>query len=350
MSDLYGRRYGQVSRHDVLGQTLANAQHGLGHHDRCIDDHAKIDGPQREQVGRHVQGAHQQEHRRERHRDGRRRDQGDPSGAQKGDQDQTDQDHPLKDGVTDIVDRRADQIVPVDIGHDLDALGRQILVELGDPRVEAFQDRRGVFVFQEIDNAFDRVRVGVLADHALADLVTDLHLAQIPHAHRHAVSGRHGGCAYVGQGEHPSDAPHHIGLFAPGHPPAAGDGGGCVDGVDHVIDGDAEAHELDRIELQLKFLGIASEIVDIGHALNLIEGRDDDPALDLRHLHQVLGFGFQRVAIDLARRAGNRVLAWGHPRRKRRLGDAFIDPLALPVVLCAVLEHQGDQGKAERRG
>ena len=67
--------------------------------------------------------------------------------------------------------------------------------------------------------------------------------------------------------------------------------------------------ELGRIELQLILHGETAEVVDVDHAGHLLQCRDDDPALDFRKLHQVLGVRLQRITVDFADRAGYRIEA-----------------------------------------
>ena len=133
--------------------------------------------------------------------------------------------------------------------------------------------------------------------------------AEVADEDRHAVALGDHDVAEVRKVAHQADAADDVALLAAGDAAAAGVGAVVVDGGDDVVQADAIALELHGVELELELHGEAAEVVDIGHARHLFERRDDDPALDLGKLHQVLAVGFQRVAVDFAGRARHRVEA-----------------------------------------
>jgi hypothetical protein len=94
--------------------------------------------------------------------------------------------------------------------------------------------------------------------------------------------------------------------------------------------------------------GEPAEIVVVGDTLDLPQRRLDDPALNLRQLHQVLGVGFKRVTIDLQLRRGHRVEAGLDPGRQGDVADAIPDALALPVILGSVAKQKINLRQCER--
>ena len=92
--------------------------------------------------------------------------------AEEEDQDQKHQRDALEDGAADLVHGRAHQVVAIDVGHDAHILLGELAVELRDLGVDALEGFRGVLVLQHQHDAFDRVGIVVLAENALALLVT----------------------------------------------------------------------------------------------------------------------------------------------------------------------------------
>ena len=168
--------------------------------------------------------------------------------------------------------------------------------------MDAGDDLRRVRVFEELDDALDRCRVPVLAQDAFGFLVGVAQGSEIADQDRHAVGLRHDDVAEVVKVAHQPDAADDEALIAARHPAAAGIRGVVVDRVDDVVDADAVTQEFGRIEIEPELPREPAEIVDVRDARNLPQRRLDDPSLDLRQLHQVLGVGFERVAIDLALR------------------------------------------------
>ena len=218
-------------------------------------------------------------------------------------------------------------------------------VDLG---VYAFQDFRRVLVLEHVHDAFYRVRVGVFAENALALLMAVCRLAEVAHQDRHAVSLGDDDIAEIVQCAHHADAADDIALLAARDAAAAGIRAVVVDRGGHIVQADAVTLKLGGIKLKLILHGEAAEIIDVSHAGHLLQCRDDDPALDFRKLHQVLGIRLQGVAVDFADRTGYRIEARLDAGREGYLIDALRDPLARPVVFGAVAKHQGNERQAER--
>ena len=194
--------------------------------------------------------------------------------------------------------------------------------------VYAFQDFRRVLILEHVHDAFYRVRVGVFAENALALLMAVCRLAEVAHQDRHAVSLGDDDIAEIVQRAHHADAADNIALLAARDAAAAGIRAVVIDRRDHVVQADAIAKELGRIKLKLILHGESAEIIDVSHAGHLLQCRYNDPALDLRKLHQVLGVRLQRVAVDFADRARYRIEARLDAGREVDLVDALRDPLA----------------------
>ncbi len=77
----------------------------------------------------------------------------------------------------DLADGRRDKIAAIDIGDDVNVLRLELLSQLVDLGVDSGNDLRCVFVFEEIDDPLDGIRILVLAQDAFGLLVA---VAQLP--------------------------------------------------------------------------------------------------------------------------------------------------------------------------
>ena len=92
------------------------------------------------------------------------------------------------------------------------------LVDLG---VNSGQDFRCVFVFEEIDDPLDRVRILVLTQDPFGLLVAVAQAAEVPDQDWHAVALGHHDIAEVIKGAHEPDATDDETLIAAGNPSAS---------------------------------------------------------------------------------------------------------------------------------
>ena len=155
-------------------------------------------------------------------------------------------------------------------------------VELFHLGVDAAQGFRGVLVLEHEHDAFDRIRIAVLAQDALALLVTERRAAEVPHQDRCPVDLRDDDRADLIQGANETHTADHIALIAARDAPASGVRVVIVDGRHHVRDAEAVVLELLGVEVELVFGGEAAEIDVIDDAGNGFERRNDLPPLNLR--------------------------------------------------------------------
>ena len=117
---------------------LADAQNRFGDDDRAVDDHAEIDRAQRQQIGGQARQIHEDEGDAQRHRNCRHH-HGAARAAEEEDQHDEDQRDALAHRMPDFFDRSVDQLVAVEIGHDPDALRRQLRLQLLQPLMDGAQ-------------------------------------------------------------------------------------------------------------------------------------------------------------------------------------------------------------------
>ncbi len=196
-----------------------------------------------------------------------------PRAAEEQDQHDADEADAFHDGVRDLAHGGLHEHVAVDVGHDTHTFGRKAPVELIDLGVDALQHLGRVLVFQQLDDTLDRIGIGVLAEDALALLMAVAQNAEIAHQDRDAVSLRDDDVAEILERADEADAADDVALLAAGDAAAAGIGAVVVDGGDDVVEADAVAQELGRIEHQLVLHGEAAEIRDLDHARHLLAGR-----------------------------------------------------------------------------
>ena len=113
--------------------------------------------------------------------------------------------------------------------------------------MEPLQGLRGVLVLEHQHDAFDRVRIVVLAEDALALLVAEHHVSQIADRTGTPFDLGDDDRADAGQVVQQADAAHHEALLAAGHAAATGIGVVVVDGVDDIGDAEAVVLQLLRI-------------------------------------------------------------------------------------------------------
>ena len=130
-------------------------------------------------------------------------------------------------------------------GNDAHVLAwRAAAVELVDLGVDALQGLRRVLILQHQHDAFDRVRVAVLAEDAFALLVTEGGATEVAHQHRCSVDLRHHDRADLLQVVNQADAADDIALVAARDAAAAGVGVVVVDRIDDIRDAEAIVLEL----------------------------------------------------------------------------------------------------------
>ena len=149
----------------------------------------------------------------------------------------------------------------------------------------------------------------VLAENALSLLMAVRRLAQIAHQDRDAVSLGDNDIAKIVQRTYHADAADNIALLAACDAAAACIRTVVVDCRNHIIEADAITLQLGRVELKLILHGETAEVVNVDHAGHLLQCRDNDPTLDFRKFHQVLGVRLQRIAVDFTNRACYRIEA-----------------------------------------
>src|SRR5262249_3810646 len=204
-----------------------------------------------------------------------------------------------------------------------------------------------VLVAQEQDDAGDAVTAVVLAEHAVALLVAQLHLAEVADEDRRSVALGDDDIAHVLQSLDKSDAADDDSELAAGQNAPARIGAVRFDRVGDVLERQVEAHELLRIELELELGGDAAEVLDVGDPRHLLERGNDRPSLDLRKLTQTLAVGLERVLEDFTGRRGQWVELRGEPRRQLHVLDALQNALTRPVILDAFTEDHSDRGQPE---
>ena len=210
-----------------------------------------------------------------------------------------------------------DQVGAVVEGHDLDVLGQDLFVELLGLGLDALQDVLGLFAGSHQDDAFHGVILFLEAELAQARRDADLHPADILHQHRRAVVHRQHDIADVLQRGDAADAAHVIELAALRIETAAGIGVVGGERGFHLRHRQAGAGDLGGIEQHLVLHRAAAEAGIVGHAGHRSEGRLDHPVLEGLELHRRAVGALQHIAIDQARRRGQR-----RDRRRHAAGQA----------------------------
>src|SRR5262249_7387647 len=117
----------------------ATPEYRLCHHDGWVNDDAKIDGAERQEVCWDLEDIHKNEgrHHGERNRDGD--DQGAARTSEENDQDNENEGNSPQNGMRDLAGCSVDAVRAIVIGHGPDVLRRQAFVELSDFSMPAKQ-------------------------------------------------------------------------------------------------------------------------------------------------------------------------------------------------------------------
>ena len=235
----------------------------------------------------------------------------------------------------------------VEVGHELHVFRQPMVVEFTHRVVHAAEHARRVLALQQQHDAFDRVGVVVLAQDAAPLLLAEPHLAQVLDEHRHAVLLHHDDVAQVVEPADQAHAAHHEALLAALDDAAASTRVVGIDGARDLRQRQVVLAQFGGVELEHELGRDAAEVAHVGNPGDLLQARDHLPELQLGQLAQASGFRLQGVAVDLADRRGQRVQPRLRAIRQRDRADAFLQPLARPVIVHAVLEHDRDQRQAE---
>src|ERR1019366_205870 len=288
---------------------LAAAQNRLQHHDRAVDDDAKVDGAKRQEICRNFGVVHQNEGRHHRERDGDADDQRAARAAEKDNENEQNKADAFEGRARDLVDGGVDQGGTIEIRNDLNVIGLQPRIELGDLGVHAVQNAGRILAAQQQHGALDHIVHVVLADDAVALLVGEFQLAEIAYKNRRAIVLGDDDMSEVVERLNQSDTANDVAKFTTVENAAARICAVGVDRVGDILERHGEAYELLRVELKLELGSDTAEIGDVGDAGHLLQAWDHCPMLNFRKFAEVLGVGLKRVIENQTGRRGQRVEA-----------------------------------------
>ena len=232
-----------------------------------VDDHADGEGhpAQAHQVQRQPRRAHDHEADEKGERQRQRDDQRGPKLGQEQEQDQDDEDAALAQRVRDRLDAGLDErgAVVEDVDpHALGQGGADLRHRLLDPAHHVLR----VLALEHDDHAGHDLALAVARDRALAGLGADGHVGDVAQVHRRAVLGLEHDALDVGDVLEQPDAAQVDLLPAAHDHPATGVGVVALDGLDHVVRGQAVLEQLVGRDEHLVLLDVAAEAVDLVHA------------------------------------------------------------------------------------
>ena len=332
-----------VARRPPLGQVTEDV---LGHDDGPVDDDPEVDGSQRKQVGRDPAEIHEDEREQERQRDR----EGDDEGRAQVVEEEREQHDDERGAFDEVAQHGGDgglyQTVTTVIVVELDAGGQHALY-LDQLLLHAFDHRVGVLALAHEDDALHEIVLVVTAEDTEADGVTDSHLADVADADRRALLGGHHHVGEVLGRAEQADATHHERVLTVAQVAAAGVG--IVGGhrVEDLLEREVVAAQPAGIDGDLVLLDPTAPRHHVGHARDLPELALQHPVLKGLHLDERHRLRFERVAVDLADRAGQRPQPRLGVGWQLGPGDPLEHLLAGPVVVGAVGEEDVDVGEAE---
>src|ERR1700674_3252976 len=274
---------------------LAAAEDRFQHHDRAVNDDAKVDGAERQQICRNPCMVHQNERRHHGERDRHADDQRTARTTEENNENQQNKADTFKDRQRDFVDGGVDQGGAIEIRNDLNVVGLQPFIELGDLGMHALQNARGILATQQQHGALDHIVHIVLADNAMALLVREFQLAEIAYKNRRAIVLGDDDVSEVVERLNQSDAANDVAKLTTVENAAARIGAVGIDRVGDVLERQGETYQLLRVKLELELGRDAAEIGDVSDARHLLQAPDHLPILKFGKFAEALGVGLRRI-------------------------------------------------------
>ncbi len=186
---------------------------------------------------------------------------------------------PRRTSMSDFADRRIDQEAAIEVRHQLHVRRQQFCVDLLDLGVDAVEYARRIFALEQHDDAGDHVGLFVLADDAVAFLIRQLHVADVAQQGWRAALGTDDDVAEVVERLNQADAADDECLFATHEIAAAGTRAVFLQCIDDAAETEPIRLQLVGIDLHLELHGLTAEVRHVGNTRNLLERRNDGPAL-----------------------------------------------------------------------
>src|SRR5262249_5067492 len=119
--------------------------------------------------------------------------------AQKHDQNDADKGNAQKNGMRDLVDRELDEVLAIDVRHDVNIHWIELSAQFIELHVQVLDDLRGILVFQHLHDAFDRIWIFVLAEDAFSFLMGIAERSEVVNQDRHGAALGHDNIAEIFQ-------------------------------------------------------------------------------------------------------------------------------------------------------
>ena len=335
------------------GQPVHN---GLDDNHGPIHNQPEVDGPEAEQVARHVEHAHQADGEEHGQRNDRGHHQPRPPVAQK--QHQHEQHNQRALGQ--VLGHGADGLV-----HELGAVQKRLnhhsfgqrFLDGGHARLHGPDDFRRVGPFEHEHHRAHHFAFLVAGHQAVAHGVAEAHVGHVAHQNRYAAAGAgpHHHAAHVFQGARQPFGADEVGhrVFVDVGP--AGVLVVLLQGVVQLPDSDVVAAQALGVHGYFVLLDVAAEATHVGHAGRAQQLPAHQPVLQRaqlggRILVFVALFGVQHILVNLAqaRRDGSQLRHAG-AGRNLPLGvpEALRHLVAGPVHVRLVGKHDGDHREAK---
>ncbi|MNF41891.1 hypothetical protein D3C84_229290 [compost metagenome] len=327
----------------------------LDHHHRGVDHGADGDGDtaERHDVGVDALLLHDGEGDQHADRQGHYGHQRGTQVPEEGRADQRDHDELLHQLLAEVAHRAVDQLAAVVGGDDLHPV-RQAAFQFLEFGLDRIDGAARVLAAAQDHHAADHLALAVQFGDAATHLRPQLDMRHLAEGHRHAagIQAQRDGAKVVEGFQITRGAHHELGFRQFQHR-AAGFLVGPADGVRHLGLGDAQAGQLDRVELHLVLLDHAADgrhLGDVGQGLQL---ELEEPVLQRAQLRQVMLTAAvdQGVLVDPADPGGVRPQRrFGAGRQAALdLAEVFQHPRTRPVEVGVVLEQHIDEAVAEER-
>src|SRR5712671_5263140 len=320
----------------------------LQHDHGGIDDDAKINRSNRQQIGGFPSHHRDDDGQEQRNRNGRRNDDGAAQIAQEQPLDEKDQRNAEQHVVQHGIHRDRHQVAAVIERLDRDPWRQApIRVETPDGGAHPHYHFHGALEFLHQYDAVDDVGRLIAARDTQSRHEPDLYLGNIGEQHWNAILLREHNVAHVLKAAHIAKAANIDRLLADTQRPPSHIGIAGRDGVYNLRQGQAEGHHAVEVDLGLVFFRLAAEREHIRDARHDTQLALDHPVLQRLEFDQVHArWTLQLVAIDLAYRTGRRDHRL-HAVGQHYAGQPIDRLLADEIVVLAVFELHPNKTERE---
>ncbi len=314
----------------------------LDHHDRAVHQDAEVDGADRQQIRGDVLEVETDEREQEREWDGGCDDQPRSDVVEKEDQHDDHEHDAAEEVVLDGARGQGYEVAAIVIRPDLYVLGQHMFVQVARTRFHPLENGLRLLARTHEDDPFHRIIALVEAELSEARRVADLDGRDILHEDGDAVLHRQHDVGDVGGGADEAQSAHVVELASLCVESAARVPVVRAERILDVLNAEAGAGELRRVDDHVVFHRLAAECGEVRHTRHGLERLGQHPIVDDLQLHRRSVGALHDIAIDEAGGRKERLDPRAHAGRQRHVRKSLERALPREIGIGAIAEGQDD--------